>query len=66
MANLTEQDISKLLILYYYGINPSWALAVIATFLFTCVTLVHMILLFFKRAWFVIPLMTGSLCKSRP
>jgi hypothetical protein len=61
-----NQLVMDWLILYQYGVKPFWALAVIATFLFACITLVHLGLLFLKRRWFVIPLVIGALCKSHP
>jgi hypothetical protein len=67
MANLLSlEDTKDFYNLYYYGVKPSWALAVVTTFLFTCVTLVHLVLLFFKRSWFLIPLIIGALCTSNP
>jgi hypothetical protein len=66
MANLLSlEDTKDVYNLYYYGVKPSWALAVVTTFLFTCVTLVHLILLFYKRSWFLIPLIIGALCMSQ-
>jgi hypothetical protein len=58
----SQQEYHDYVLPYYYGIKPSWALAVAATFLFACVTLTHFVLLFLKRAWFLIPLLTGALC----
>ena len=60
----TDQGIHDTLLLYYYGLNPNWAIAVIATFLFICVTIAHLVLLFCKRAWLFIPLVIGALCSS--
>lgn len=63
MANeMSETEYYDWLRLYYYGVKPQWALAVVATFLFTCATLVHLVLLYFQRAWFLIPLIIGCLC----
>lgn len=50
--------------LWYYGLKPSWVIAVTATFLFSCATLVHLVLLFRLRAFFAFPLIVGSLCTS--
>lgn len=64
MSTLTGEETKAYLHLYYYGRSPSWALAVAATFLFACITLVHFIMLCLKRTWFIIPLMTGALRMS--
>lgn len=63
-TTLTQEETKAYLHLYYYGRGPSWALAVAATFLFACVTLVHFTKLCFKRTWFIIPLLTGALRTS--
>jgi hypothetical protein len=60
-----EKEIHDTLTLFYYGTSPSWALAVVTTFMFACATLVHLILPFLKRSWFMIPLVVGALCTSR-
>ncbi|KAF7510130.1 hypothetical protein GJ744_007029 [Endocarpon pusillum] len=57
-GELTYRDI---MMLWFYGIKPSWVIAVIATFLFSCATLVHLVILFRQRVFFAFPLIAGSL-----
>jgi hypothetical protein len=64
---MAQSDLDKYrdtMLFWYYGLAASWALAVVATFLFACTTLAHLILLFIKRSWFMIPLIIGALCES--
>ncbi|ERF71771.1 hypothetical protein EPUS_01686 [Endocarpon pusillum Z07020] len=57
-GELTYRDI---MMLWYYGVKPSWVIAVVATFLFSCTTLVHLLILFRQQAFFAFPLLAGSL-----
>jgi hypothetical protein len=59
-----DQDYRTWLRLYFYGTNPQWAIAAVATFVFSIMTILHLGLLCFKRAWFLIPLIIGCLCTS--
>jgi len=57
-----EQEYRDWLRLYFYGTNPQWAIAAVATFLFSVITIVHLGLLLLKRAWFLLPLINACLC----
>lgn len=60
-GELTYRDI---MMLWYYGVKPIWVTAVVATFLFSCATLIHLVILFRQQAFFAFPLIAGSLCTS--
>jgi hypothetical protein len=62
MSTSAEKEYTNWLRLYFYGTNPIWAIAAVTTFVFSVITIVHLALLFLKRAWFFLPLINACLC----